>query len=237
MTPASATSPPPSEPSALSRHATWIIAAIAFFVLAALVGLIVWAVGTSGRGTSAPRPGFDRFEPAWESAMRKASVEATFPAGPVDMTQVRVSGTQPFEATFTAEEISALMSVYRYETRISGQTVAAGDVEVDFPEEGVGAIATVLFAEGSRFRARATAPVTYESGLIRSPGLTGLRVEGFSVSGARRNQAGEALFTYLNRYLDAAPGLEVEEARIVRDGVFVRGSAPESLEHPGPLDP
>ncbi|MBE0416822.1 MAG: hypothetical protein IBX63_03570 [Coriobacteriia bacterium] len=233
MTPASPTSP--QQPSAISRHATWIIAAVAFVVLAGLVGLIAWAISSSG-SASAPRPGFERYESAWESAMRKASVKATFPAGPVDLTLVRTFGSQSFEATFTAEEMAALMSVYRYETSVSGESFSIGDVSVAFPDEDVAALNVTLFTEGSRYKAKAEAPFAYDGGRITSPGLTSLRVEGFSVSGARRDQAGGALIDYLNRYLSAAPGLSVDEARITTDGLAVKGSAPMSIEHPEPLD-
>jgi hypothetical protein len=226
----------PSASPGLSNRATWVILAVVFVVLAGVVGLIVWAVSSSG-SASAPRPGFERFEPAWQSAMAKASVEATFPAGPVDLTQVRATGSQPFEATFTAEEISALVSVYRFEMTVSGEKVALGDAEIGFPEDGIGELDAELYARGSRYRAKATAPVTYVDGEITSPGLSSLRVEGFSVGGNNREMASEGIFLYLNRYLAAAPGLVVEEARIVEGGLVVTGTAPERLEHPEPLEP
>jgi hypothetical protein len=233
VTPESPTSV--GEPSAMSRHATWIILTVVFVVLAGLVGLIVWALGSSG-SASAPRPGFERYQPAWESAMRKAGVEATFPDGPVDISQVRATGTQPLDATFTAEEVAALLSVYRYEARVSGQTAATGDIEVSFPEDGVAELDMVLYWDGSRYRAKAVAPLAYQGGTITSPGLTSLRVAGFSVSGSNKEQASDGIIDYLNRYLGAAPGLTVEEAAITTDGLAVKGTVPESIEHPDPVD-
>jgi hypothetical protein len=132
---------------ALSPRAKWIILTVTFVVIAGMVGLIVWAVSSTG-GSSAPRPGFERFEPAWASAMSKASVEATFPAGPVDVTKVRVTGSQSFEATFTGEEMAALLSVYSYEARVSGQTFAIGNVGVEFPEPGVTSLRLTLYDPG-----------------------------------------------------------------------------------------
>ncbi|MDY0087345.1 MAG: hypothetical protein RBS78_02145 [Coriobacteriia bacterium] len=218
----------------LSDRTIWVIIAVSFIVLSLLVGLAVWAV-MSPRTPSASAPSFERYRPGWESAMAKAGVEAEFPTGPVDITQVKAFGERPFAATFSAEELSALMSVYRYETTISGETVSAADAQVSFPGEGIGEMNVVLYARGSRYRAEASAPVSYKNGRITSPGLTTLKVAGFSVGGANREQAGKALMIFLNEYLEVAPGLEVTQARIVADGVEVRGTAPERLAHPEPL--
>ena len=57
------------------------------------------------------------------------------------------------------------------------------------------------------------------------------------MGGENRERAGEGILTYFNRYLGAAPGLTVEEARIVSGGLEVRGTAPERIEHPEPLEP
>ncbi|MFU8890905.1 MAG: hypothetical protein ACNA76_04490 [Anaerosomatales bacterium] len=234
VTPASPQSPKPS--AALSQRATWIIIAVSFVVIVGLVGLVFWAITSSGGGSSAPRPGFERYEGAWASAMAKASVEATFPAGPVDVTAVRVTGSQPLEATFTGEEMAALLSVYRYRATVAGQSFALRDVSVEFPEPGVTALRLTLDTGGSSYKARAEAPLAYERGSITSPGLTSLRVEGFSVGGSRRQQAGDGILDYLNEFLDATPGLNVDEARITADGLEVRGTVPESIEHPDPID-
>lgn len=234
MTRTPATDAPARTPGMPSARAMKIMLIVVSVVVAGMVALIVWAIGTSG-GTSGSQPTFDRFEPGWESAMSKAGVVATFPAGPVDLTQVRTSGSRPFSATFTAEEMSALMSVYRFETTERGFTVSAGDVDVAFPEDGVADLNAVLYAQGSRYRARATAPFVYDGTQIASPGFTSLRFAGFAVTGSRRDDAAEGFLMYLNRYLDAAPGLSIESARIVTGGVEVEGIAPESIEHPEPL--
>jgi hypothetical protein len=234
VTPESSASPKPS--AALSPRAKWILLAVSFAVVAGMVGLIVWAVTGSGGGSSAPRPGFEQYEPAWTSAMAKASVEATFPAGPVDVTKVRVTGSQPFEATFTGEEMAALLSVYSYQTEVAGRTFALRDVGVEFPEAGVTDLRLTLETGGSSYKARAEAPLSYENGSITSPGLTSLRVEGFGVGGSRRDQASEGIIDYLNEFLDATPGLTVEEARITPGGLEVRGTAPVSIDHPEPID-
>lgn len=226
-----------SGPSAtLSRRTKWILLAVSLAVVAGIVGLIAWAVIGSGGGSSVPRPGFEQYESAWSSVMDKASVEATFPAGPVDVTGVRFTGSQPFEATFTGEEMAALLSVYSYQAEVAGRTFAMRDVSVGFPEAGVTDLRLTLETGGSSYKARAEAPLAYQNGSITSPGLTSLRVEGFGVGGSRRDQAGEGIIDYLNEFLDATPGLTVEEARIVPGGLEVRGTAPLSIEHPEPID-
>jgi len=209
------------------------VAVVALVALAALIALVVWAVGVSNR--PAPRaepPRFDRFERAWSSAMAKAGVEATFPAGPVEVTTVVATGRVPFEATFTAEEMTALVNVYPFTTDIAGQTISLGNPEVGFPAAGVGTLAGSLETGGSRYDAVITAPVTWGLSGIESPGATELTVEGFSVGGDRRRQATTALIEYLNAYVVAAPGLSVDGAEIVDGGVRVSGFAPASIEHP-----
>ncbi len=222
---------PPRKVGRISDRTVLVILAVSFLVIAGLVGVVVWAVSGSG-SASAPRPSFDRYQDAWESAMAKASIKATFPAQPVDLAEVRSFGIQPLDAVFTAEEMSALMSVYRFELAVEGETVSTGDVELEFPEHGMAEMNAVLFARGSRYRAQASAPLAFENGEITSPGLTSLRVAGFNVGGTNRERASEGIMLYLNRYLAAAPGLRVDEARVVEGGIAVKGAVPESLEHP-----
>lgn len=178
--------------------------------------------------------GIAQYEPAWSSAMAKAGVEATFPPSPVDVSEVRATGKQPFEATFTAEEISALMNVYRYEGEIQQQRFSLRRVKASFPSDGVGSLSGSLIAGNTSYFARIEGPVTYSPTGIDSPGATKLEVEGFTVSGERRTQASDAVIAYLNMYVRAAPGLIVERAEIVDDGLSVKGSAAQRLEHPAP---
>lgn len=223
---------PTSAAAGPSRRAIWVLGIIGVTVVVGLVAVVVWALSSRSQPSTVALPSFDRFEPAWSSAMQKAGVEATFPAGPVQIQEVFTTGRKPFEATFTAEEISALMNVYPYQLDVSGQDVAATDVSVTFPSPGVGSIQAKLLYDGAPYDAQATAPVTYSAKGISSPGLTSLRVEGFSIGGSRREQAGDALIGYLNMYVRAAPGLTIEQAEIASEGLRVKGSAPATLEHP-----
>jgi len=205
-------------------------------IVAGLAGLIAWATTVSNRPAPAVRkgPGFERFEPGWTSAMAKAGVEATFPPAPVELTEVVPTGRQPFEATFTAEEITALLNVYTYDSDLAGQGASLSEAAASFPAPGVGALRGALSASGSTYEAAIEGPVEYSAKGIDSPGATSLTVEGFNVGGERRQQASDAVVAYLNMYLRAAPGLTVESAEIVEGGLRVKGAAPARLEHPVP---
>lgn len=223
---------PPPGAVGPSRRAVWVLGIIGVTVIVGLAAVVVWALASRSQPSTVALPRFDRFEPAWSSAMQKAGVEATFPAGPVQIEDLLATGRRPFEATFTAEEVSALMNVYVYDTEVAGQDVGVKDVAVGFPGPGVGSIEGELLSGGSSYGVKATAPLTYSAKGIASPGLTSLAVEGFSIGGSRRQQAGDALVAYLNTYLRAAPGLTVERAEITTEGLRVKGSAPAALEHP-----
>jgi len=219
-------------PKRPARTALWV-GLVALVAVAGLVGLVWWALArTSGTPAPAARPSFERYRAGWESAMAKASVEATFPAGPVDIREVRPTGLQPFNATFTDAEITALLNTYTFTTEIAGTAVTVSDVDVTFPRAGV-AQATARVATGpDSYSVDMTIPLQRSATGIDSPGATSLSVEGFSVKGQRREQASEALVAYLNLYVRAAPGLIVERAEIVNGGLAVTGSAPVKLEHP-----
>jgi len=226
---------PTPAPQNRSRTAARVAIVVVLLSLLGLTALVIWAVSVARRPSppvEAPR--FDRFERAWSSAMAKAGVEATFPAGPVEVTQLTATGRAPFEATFTAEEITALINVYPYRTDIGGQAIAFQDPIVELPEPGVGSLSGKLETGGSTYDAAITAPVTYGAAGIESPGATELTVEGFSVGGDRRSQATGAVIGYLNSYVLAAPGLTVDSAEIVDGGLRVSGFAPASIEHPAP---
>lgn len=225
--------PGPVVPGGPGKTPMRIFAIVAGIVVVGFVALIAWALWTAGKPTpSAPAPRFDRFQSAWASAMAKAGVEATFPVDPVEVTSLQSSGRQSFEATFTAEEITALLNVYPYRGEIAGAEVSLTSAEVEFPDAGRVRLSGSLVADGSGYSAVAEAPVSYADGEITSRGLTSLTVEGFNISGGRRTQAGDGLLQYFNAYLDATPGLTVEVAEVVEGGIVVKGFAPVALTNP-----
>lgn len=214
------------------------MAGIALFaVLIALAAVVLWAIRT----TPAPKAGTqtdttrnDSTEAAWGRAMAKAGVEATYPAEPVPVMELSVDGRHQFEAVFTAEEISAIINTYRYETRFAGRTVSISEATVAFPEADTAAIEGELLLDGTAYSASAEAPLTYNAKGLSSPGLTSLSVEGFGVGDARRDQAGQALLAYFNLFLWDAPGLTLDSARITEAGIEAKGMAPDRLGNPAP---
>ena len=175
------------------------------------------------------------YRDAWASAMRKASVDATFPAEPIDITVLDAAGSHTFEATFTAEEITALVTVYRYTP--AGQAVALQQVTVRFPAAGEAALSGSAVINGSGYSAEIAGPTGYENGAIVAQGAMRVSVEGFGVGGERGRQASDAALAYLNDFLDAAPGLSVETAEITaQGGLRVTGKAPDLLINPAPDD-
>lgn len=199
----------------------------------AMVALIGWALWAANRPEAKPdAPAFDRFQPAWSSAMAKAGVEASFPAGPVELGGLRVRGRRSFEATFTAEEISSLLNVYRHTTRMAGSDLAILAASVDFSDPKSTGLRGRLVVDGQPYEARARAVVRFDRG-VTMPGLESLEVEGFNVGGAKKRQAGELVLEYFNDYLENAPGLTVETAERVDGGVYVVGFAPASIEVSG----
>lgn len=213
--------------------------AIAGVVAIALVAAIAWAVRPArSPSPTAPVPGDSAratIESAWASALAKAGVEATFPAGPVDVTAVEPLGRHQFEATFSAAEVSALVNVYRYQVEFRDAVIEVEDVAIEFPADDTVAIRGEVILDGTRYSASAEAPVTYNAKGLSSPGLTSLRVAGFTADEARRRAAGEALLAYFNLYLWDAPGLTLDSARIANGQLDVRGVAPDSLVNPTPL--
>lgn len=216
-----------------SRKPIVVLGIVALSVLLGVAGLTWWAIAQRGRPTPAGEgPGFEQYRQGWESAMAKAGVEATFPPGPVSVQDVVVQGRAPFDATFTAEEIGALLNVYTFESPIGNTTVSVSGVDVAFPQAGVASIDARLAADNAVYSVSITLPLEHSAKGISSSGATDLEAEGFSVGGERRRQASDALVAYLNLYLRAAPGLVVERAEILEGSVSVTGMAPVTIEHP-----
>ncbi|HSK48524.1 MAG TPA: hypothetical protein VLA05_11085 [Coriobacteriia bacterium] len=226
--------------SAPSKNRGPIIAASVIAVILLLVGglaaLVWWANGRDKPVATRAVEQFSRYRGPWESAMQKAGVEATFPGGPVDLEKVVPSGRQEFSATFTPEEVAALLAVYRYQTDDFGGQAALEEVEVDFPKENFASLSGRITLNGGSYQAAISAPLTFLSGqIVIAQGGAKLSVEGFSVGGERRTAALTTLSAYLNSMLAAAPGLVVEEAEVIEGSVRVRGTAPDRLEHPDPI--
>jgi hypothetical protein len=199
----------------------------AVIVVGVLAGVVVWALGRGARPAD-----FSAYKPGFDSAMTKAGTKAAFPGAPVELSGVSATGSHPFEATFSADEITSLVNVFKWTTDIQGTPVAVSGVTVGFPSAGTASLDAVVKLNGSSYSGTLEGPVEYQSGTITSTGATKVVAEGFTVSGDRATQATNMLLVYLNAYLRAAPGLKVDKAAVTADGVTVSGTAPDSLTLP-----
>lgn len=204
-------------------------------LLGGLTWIVVWAMNRNTAGSAPSGPVFEDYRGPWESAMAKAGVTATFPAGPVELETVVPSGRHPFSATFTGEEVGALILVYPYASDALGTDFEISDIEIGFPRVGVASMSAIIIVDNTSYDALVEAPASIDAGVLNLS-ASGAKVSaaGFSVGGKRRAQALDGLEGYLTDLLDAAPGLDVESARVVEGGAIVEGFAPTSIEHPAP---
>jgi len=207
-----------------SKRGLYIGIAVVVAFLAIVAGAVVWALGSASNSAPAASVG-----PAFESAMRKAGVTAEYPAEPVELTSVVPTGAHPFSATFSADEVAALLSTFPYTASVDGTEIVMRSATMEFPEPGVAFLRTRVEVQGTPYSATLLAPVTFEDGKITSPGATKATAEGFTLNESRRAQLTDGVITYANEYLSSAPGLTVESAEITADGMVVTGMAPDSL--------
>lgn len=228
--------PPGTPPGAVAsgtpeprRRRTGLIVAIVLSVLAiGLLALSVFIVMASrGGGASAAAT-----KAAYESAMHKAGVKADYPASPIALTSVKPSGSHAFSATFSPQEMAALLNTFLHELNAAGVRISLHNVVLAVPAPGVARLAASVTVNGGTYSGSVTLPLTFSGGRVDSTGVTELSLEGIAGSNGQKAQVASALIAYFNAYLAAAPGLTIESATITADGVNVKGTAPDSLTFP-----
>ena len=242
---ATAVATPPAPPAAPPATATamhdpeprrkhtgaWIavvVAALAVLMLGGVVWLVIWSLHGGGTATNSPA-----VQSAFASAMKKAGVSASYPtAAPVDLTTVKATGSHHFSATFTGDEVSALLDTFSYSAETAGMQVSISRATIAFPAPGTIRLDGQINANGGSYAGAVVAPVTYSAGAVHSTGATTLSVEGIAVSAGQRATASGALVDYANSLLGAAPGLVIDTATITAGGVSVTGTAPDSIGYP-----
>ena len=221
--------PPPRRKNG-ALIAAIVIAAVAIALLAVVGYLVTVALSASSatRATTSPAA-----VAAFNSAMRKADVKAQPPTEPVAIERsVQANGSHPFSATFTPEEIAALINNFPYASSLAGVNIELAGVTLAIPEPGSVKLSAQVSVNGGTHAGTVTAPVTFANGLIMSPGATQVTVDGVPTSGAQKTQVSDALVRYFNAYLSAAPGLHIDTASVGADGITVRGIAPDTLVYP-----
>ena len=212
------------------RWIGWVVGVlVVVLVVAGLVALVAWSLGRSGARSSGQAAAQAT---AFASAMKKAGVKATYPPTPVALDSLKATGSHPFDATFTPEEISALMNAYTLTVPVQGNHVALSKVTVGFPAPGTATLAGTVAVSTSSYSGSVTGPLVFSNGVLSSTGATDVQAEGFAVSGAQAQQVTAVLLGYLNGYLAAAPGLKIDSATITADGAHVTGTAPDAIAAP-----
>jgi hypothetical protein len=210
------------------RKRTAIILTIVLSVIAvAFVAFVVWLVMATTKGSSGTSDAATKA--AYASAMQKAGVNAPYPGGQIAIASATPSGSHPFAATFTPEEIAALLNTFAFESDAAGMRISLRNVSLSSPASGVVKLSANVTANGGTYGGEVTLPLTFAAGRLDSTGVTDLMVEGISANDGQKAQAGGALVDYFNAYLAAAPGLKIESATLGADGVRVSGTAPDSL--------
>lgn len=212
-----------------SRGRAWAIALLVAGIVALLVAGTVWLIRLTAEPVASQA---ELRRAAYDSAMRKAGVDATMPPEPVDLRLIETFGSHSFEATFTAEEIAALLNTYPFTSTMQGATVSLEAVRLAFDDPGVVSMRGRLSAGDRSFSARLTAPASWSATGLSSTGVTELRVSGIEPDAEQTAQASAAVVAYFNELIRAAPGLVVREAAIVEGGLAVSGDAPDTITHP-----
>jgi hypothetical protein len=202
-----------------------VSAIVALLLVLGLAALGVWWV-TRLRTPSTPA---SARQSAFASAMHKAGVSAVEPPSPIALDAIRPVGSHHFDATFTGDELAALMNAFTH-APASGQSFALSNVGISFQGDAVSISGTVN-ASGNSYSGTVRAPVAYEGGRIVLSGTPSVSAEDLSIGGAQAQQATTLVLGYVNGYLDAAPGLSIESATVTSGGAHVVGTAPDSFSY------
>lgn len=211
------------------RWLPWLLGGVAVLVLVGLVGgAVVWSL--SRKQTSTIDPALTRS--AFASAMRKAGVTTDFQGSAVALTSVRASGAHPFSATFTADELAALLNKFTHAASVSGSQISMRDVRLQLAGGDSLRLEANVDVGGSTYGGSATAPITFADGRVASSGATAATAEGVPLNSGQRARLTGALVGYANAYLTAAPGLRIASAKVAADGITVSGVAPDRISLP-----
>jgi hypothetical protein len=161
--------------------------------------------------------------------MHKAGVSAPqAPATPVEIASIKPSGSHRFDATFSYAEITALLTAFSHASN-SAKSAGAAVTSVEHVDGNAVRIAGRMSMGGMSYTGTVEGPATFARGQIETAGQVSATMNGFPVPGSQADKAAGLLVRYLNGYIDAAPGLKVESARVEADGIHVTGTAPDKI--------
>ena len=221
--------PDGAPPAARRRWVPWVAGgAVVLVFIMLVVGTVVWALSRSPAGAIDSA----KTRSAFDSAMHKAGTTASFPDAPVELTTLRASGGHPFSATFSDDELAALLNTYTHTATVAGSKISMRAVTLRLAGDGAARISATVDVDGSAYGGAVTGPIGFTNGLVTSPGATSASAEGFALNAGQRAQITGPLLGYFNAYLSAAPGLKVGTANVTPDGFAVTGIAPDRIEVP-----
>ena len=195
-----------------------------------MLALGVWWLLAKPAQTSAPAPVVTAS--AFDSAMQKAGVKTPGPpASPVDLASVKPSGHHTFDATFTPEELGALLNAFPHDVTVSGTIVSLSSVTLSAAPGGGLALSGTVSAGGTSYSGTVSGSVAFEGGKVVAAGPLTVEAEGLTLPDAQAQGATQMLLAYVNGYLAAAPGLTATSASVSPDGVHVTGIAPDTLAY------
>lgn len=203
-----------------------IIGIIALVVVGGVV-VITWLGYMPGLsaffGTAKQRDlGITADKAAFESAMQKAGVSAEYPASPVSVEQVKVSGSKKIDGvSFTDDEVSALINAY---LEPFGYDVSK--VQVVFREGGTGDASAMVVYNGKPYPGYITGTVAY-GGTITGTAASATG-GGISASGKWLGLGQDKTLEFMNLQL-AFPGLAITKAELGDGVVVVSGTVPEKI--------
>jgi hypothetical protein len=158
---------------------------------------------------------------AFDSAMKKAGVKATYPTTPIAVDQVGFHGTKPLDAVFTDDEISALINAYTEPFAYKVKTV-----QVVFHDGGKAEASAMVTYQGKDYPGYIAGDVAFHDGIISG---TASKATGAGIpAGKYLGQAQDKALEFLNLQL-GFPGLVVKTAQMSEGKVRVTGTVPATI--------
>ena len=216
----------PGRPPRKRRVGCWV-SAIALIVAVALVAGLWWLIASRAHPQASASS-----SAAFDTAMTKAMVKAPGePATAIDLSTIKARGTHAFDATFTGDELAALLNAFPHEVNAGNTSVALQGVTVALGSNGDLTLSGTVSSGGSAYSGKASGAAAYTNGEVVAAGPISVQAEGIDLGGAQAATATQLLLAYVNGYLRAAPGLTITSATVSSQGVHVRGLAPDSIKY------
>lgn len=159
---------------------------------------------------------------AFDSAMSKAGVKAEYPTTPVETTRLEVKGTKKLDATFTDDEVSALINAYKepFEYDVRG-------LQVVFHAGGTGEASALVTYQGKDYPCYITGDAGFAGGRV-SGKATAANGAGIPAQGSWLALGETKSIDFFNTQL-AFPNLVIESAEMTDGAVRVTGTVPRSV--------